>query len=408
MRIIPMTEKYIKQAEVFEQLKRKEIPQKGAALLLSLSPRHIRRKLKRFLEYGAESLVHGNKGRPSNKRLSSDIRAKIIELMKTKYEGFGPTFASEKMAELDGIIIHPETLRLFLIYEGLWHKQRKRKRHRKWRKPKDFFGEMIQVDGSIHVWVDGQKWTLLRFVDDATKMILWMEFVKSESWKSITRATINYFSRHGMPVSLYTDRGKVFKVNLNNEENEFITQYQRALNQLGVKLIHAYSPQAKGRVERGFQTDQDRLIKELKLAGIKTMDEANKFLQEYYIPKMNNKFAIPATKEGNLHRKVGKYNLDDIFCIQAIRTVQNDWVVRYNNRFFQIDNLRPAIVKPKDQVTIHERLDGTIFISIRSITLEFKEIKERIRYVKQPEKVYTNKIYKPKPDHPWRVYPTCY
>lgn len=151
MRIIPMTEKYIKQAEIFEQLKRKELSQQGAALLLSFSPRHIRRKLKRFLANGAESLIHGNKGRPSNRRLSSDIRTKILELMQTKYEGFGPTFAAEKMAELDDILIHPETLRLLLIREGLWRRHRKRRKHRRWRKPKDFFGEMIQVDGSIHV-----------------------------------------------------------------------------------------------------------------------------------------------------------------------------------------------------------------------------------------------------------------
>lgn len=189
--------------------------------------------------------------------------------MQTKYEGFGPTFAAEKMVELDGILIHPETLRLLLIREKLWHKQRKRKKHRRWRKPKDFFGEMVQVDGSIHVWVEGQTWTLLRFIDDATKTILWMEFAKSESWEGLARATINYFSKHGMPISLYADRGSVFKVNVNNEENEFITQYQRALNRLDIELIHAYSPQAKGRVERSFRTDQDRLVKELKLAGIK-------------------------------------------------------------------------------------------------------------------------------------------
>ena len=403
-----MTKKYIKQAEILEQLKRKEISQQVASISLSLSRRQIRRKLKRFLKQGIESLVHGNKGKMSGRRISLDIRHKIIDLMKTKYEGFGPTFAAEKMLELERININAETLRLWLINEGLWHKKRKRKQHRRWRKPKDLFGEMVQLDGSPHIWFDGQEWTLLRFVDDATREILWMEFVPSESYKSIANATIKYFLKHGMPLSLYTDRGKVFKVNVNNEENEFITQYQRALSQLGVKLIHAYSPQAKGRVERGFQTDQDRLVKELKLASITNIDDANRFLQEYYIPKMNSKFTIPASKRGNLHRKTDKYNLDDIFCIQAKRIVQNDWVVRYNSRFFQIEDSRPAIVKPKDQVTVHERLNGTIFISIRSNILEFKEIKERMQNVNKSEKIYTNRIYKPKVDHPWRIYRSCY
>lgn len=403
-----MTEKYLKQSEIFEKLNRKEISQSGAAIMMRLSTRQVRRKFARFLRKGAASLVHGNRGKASNRRLSSDVRTKILELMQTRYKGFGPTFAAEKMVELDNIIIHPETLRLLLIYEGLWTKRRRRSKHRKWRKPKEFFGEMVQVDGSLHVWVNGEYWTLLKFIDDATKTVLWMEFAKSESWKSIVQATINYFKMHGMPLSLYTDRGKVFKVNLNNDDNEFITQYQRALNILNVQLIHAYSPQAKGRVERSFGTDQDRLVKELKLVGITTMNEANKFLQEYYMPKINSKFVIPAAKKGDLHRPVGAYKLDDIFCIQTVRVVQNDWVVRYSNRFFQIDNSRPAIVKAKDQVTIHERLNGTIFISIRSIQLEFKEIKERISHVKPKEKIYNNKIYKPTPNHPWRVNQACY
>lgn len=397
-----MKEKYLKQIEALEQLKRKEIGQQGAAIKLGLCCRQVRRKLNRFIKEGAEGLIHRSKGRPSKRKFNHELKEKILELMRTKYEGFGPTFAAEKLQERDNITINPETLRKFMIIEGLWQRQRKRKKHKKWRKPREFFGELVQLDGSIHAWVKGEKWTLLKFVDDATKTILWMEFAKAESLEGVATATINYFTKYGMPVSLYTDKGSVFKVNINNNDNEFFTQYQRALSELGCNIIHANSPQAKGRVERSFHTDQDRLVKELKLEGINNIKEANELIKEYYIPKMNNKFAMPAAKKGDLHRSIRNIDLHKHFGIKAIRKVQNDWVISYKTRFFQIDDSRPAIVKPKDDVVVHERLDGSIKISIRSTNLTFKELTERPKYLITKERIFNIKIYRPKPEHPWR------
>ena len=205
-----------------------------------------------------------------------------------------------------------------------------------------------------------------------------------------------------MPVSIYTDKGVVFKVTAHNEENEFITQYERILDELSVELIHAHSPQAKGRIERSFGTDQDRLVKELKLAGISTMEEANTFIKEYYIPKMNKMFTRPAAQEGNLHRPIGTLNLENIFCIKATRIVQNDWTIQYNNRFFQIDDHRRISIRPKDVITVHEKLCGSLFLSIRGSSVAFREIKEK--------KIFAfaltgNKAHKPSPDHPWKQYP---
>jgi len=400
--MIQLSEKECNKMKVLESLIRKEISRAEAAARMKVTPRHVSRLLKKYMIGGVKSLLHKNRGRPSGRKMSPEKRSEIVRLIETHYSDFGPTLASEMLAERHNIAIHKEVLRRIMLKAGLWIKKRKRTKHRTWRPPKNHFGEMTQSDGSYHDWFEGRApWcTLIRFVDDSSKTLLHAEFAKSESYEAVAKATIAYFQKWGMPQEFYTDKGKVYRVNQNNENGEFITQYQEALQMLKVELTHAHSPQAKGRVERSFQTDQDRLVKYLRLEGISDIETANKYLQEVYIPLFNKKFTRPPQCPGDMHTPVGDINLFDVFCLREERTVQNDWTIRYKNRILQISDSKPAIVRPKDIVTVCERLDGSLRLTIRTSDLEFKEIFQRPLKPEEPKAVW--KPFKPASNHPWR------
>lgn len=409
MRIITLSKKESNQIPIFEQLSRKEIHQKVAAERLDLSIRQTRRKLRRYQKGGAASLAHANRGKPSKRRFNKSKKTMIIDLVKRYYPDFGPTFAAEKLYENHNVSVSTEALRCIMLEAGIWRKKRKRSKHRKWRPPKEFLGQMVQLDGSDHDWFEGRgpKCTLLTFIDDATSSIGWMELVKSESHQSIMSSTKKYLMHNGRPISLYTDRGKTFKVNANNKENEFITQYERALKELNIKLIHAYSPQAKGRVERSFQTHQNRLTRELRLANISSMEEGNKFLQEHYMTKHNSKFARVPKQPLDVHMPVEGYDLDNTLCLKNNRVLTNDFTIRYNNRVFQLIKHQQAVVRPKEKITVLDRLDGVIVLSIRGYNLNFKEITDTIvKYKKRNQDMYqpktTLKTSIPPAHHPWR------
>lgn len=376
MRILHVKEPELNKITILEDLKKGRITQKQAGASLRISVRHVRRKLKRYREEGAKSIIHKSRNRPSNRKTDPVLKDRALKIIEEKYYDFGPTFAAEKLAECDNINLHPQTIRRFMMEARLWEKKRKHKKHRSWRKPKESRGEMVQFDGSPHLWFEGDNnyYTLLRFTDDASSSMLWGEFADSESTRSVMQATKNYIKHQGRPISLYTDRGKVFKVNLNNKENKFITQYQRVLEKLDIELIHAYSPQAKGRVERSFQTDQDRLVKELRLAGIATVEEANTFIKDYYMPKHNRKFARSSARSGDLHRPIENYNLDDVFCTEVKRVVRNDWTIQHNKRIFQLKKKQLAVVRPRDTVIVCQKLDSSIIIKLRSFSLNFTEL----------------------------------
>jgi hypothetical protein len=404
---IIMSSKEREQAKVFDRLKRGEITQKIAAEILEISDRWVRTKFDRFLIDGDAGLVHKNRGNPSKKRLSKNIEAILIDLLTNQLQGAGPTFIAEKLDELKGIKLNRETLRLWMMRNGFWSKKRKRCTHRKRRDRKACFGIMIQLDGSPHDWFEGRgpKCTLLVFIDDATSRIVWLEFAKSESTEALMKATKKYMQKFGRPVSFYVDFGGVFSVNTNNPNRDKITQFERACKELGIEIIHAHSPQAKGRVERANQTLQDRLVKELRLAGISTMDEANVFVQTGYIEKHNAKFAVQATNPIDAHRSSKKFDLDKIFCMRETRMLQNDFVVVYKTRLFQLTQQQSTIIRPKNIITINEHLDGKIRLSIRKTQLHFTEIIHR-----QEKQVLVRELkhYKPAATHPWRSgFNTC-
>lgn len=394
-----MSKKELNQIEIMEKLKREEISRKTAAEVICRSKRTVSRKLKRYREKGPAGLAHRSRGRPGNRCYDPEKKKIILNMLRTKYEGFGPTFASEKLAENMGIIINRETLRRFMIKDGVWQRKRNRKKHRKWRERKENYGQMLQLDGSLHRWIAGsdEYWTLIKFIDDATGKI-YARFYGSESYENVADCTKKYIQKYGIPISIYADRGSVFKVN-NRDDNDFITQYQRAISELDVRLIPAYSPQAKGRVERSFQTDQDRLVKEMKLRGIRSMDEANRFLEQEYCEKHNAKYSRIPKEKADVHRKCD-LNLDDIFTMITERKVANDWTVRYKNKILQLDDNRPVIVKPKDTVIVHERLNKTIFITIRKERINHHEIQPTVKPNKP--KVYSQILHRPSLNHPWK------
>ena len=362
---------------VFQQLNAGQITQAAAAQMLNFSERWVNKKFKRYRMQGDVALIHQSRGKQSPKRWNEKDRKITIDLLKSEWQGFGPTFTAEKLKELKDIIVSDETVRKMMIAEGLWIPEQQKLKHRKWRERKKIRGILVQLDGSPHDWFEGRgpKCTLLVFIDDATSELLWLEFAESESFHGVASATKKYMEKFGRPVSFYTDYGSVFSVNLNNEERDKITQFERIMKELLVEVKHARSPQAKGRVERANQTLQDRLVKEIRLAGISSIEAANKFVQEgNFIASHNAKFAVPPATEGDAHRSIKNYDLNDVFCSQETRKVNNDFTVHYRCRIIQLEKDQPAIIRPKNHVIVCEHLDGKMTIKIRNNKLNFKEV----------------------------------
>lgn len=402
-----MTKRELSQVKVFEDLKHKRIKQKEAAEMLDLSIRQIKRKFKIYCALGTTSLIHGNRGRESNRATNPDLVLRALNLVKENYADFGPTFASEKLLDNHKIDLDHETLRRLMIKDGIWKvKAQKVAVKHFWRERKDCLGEMVQLDGSPHHWFENraEPCTLIAFIDDATSRILWLEFAKSESTESLMNATKNYLLRHGAPASYYTDRGVVYRINHNNPDGDKVTQYKRAMDELHIKLIHARSPEAKGRIENLFGTLQDRLVKELRLANISTVDEASEFAQTIYMPKHNAKFSVKPKSATNLHKAIENYDLEQILCLKEERQINNDFTITYKGKWLQLLEKQATIVRPKTTITIHERLDGAIEVYLRKTKLNFKPLPERPKKAITLKAAPASKAHTPKADHPWRRY----
>lgn len=406
--IIGLSMKERDQLAVFRRLKKGELKQVAAAKSLGLSTRWVHEKFKRYLREGDKGLTHKSRGRPSEKAWNQEKKNFALGLFEESFNGFGPTFAAQKLEEIYGIKISKETMRRTMIQYGHWKAKRKKPKYRKQRERKEYFGEMIQLDGSPHDWFEGRcsKCTLLVFIDDAMSRIPFMKLVPSESTENVMLALRNYIELHGRPLSLYVDFGSVFSVNTNNPEQDKITQFKRSCKELGIGIIHAHSPQAKGRVERSNGTHQDRLVKELRLAKISTIETANEFIQNVYLPKHNAYYAKRPKKEGNLHRSSDNYNLDAIFCIKGERVLQNDFTLQYKKRILQLVSEQRAVVRPKESITVFEHFNGELSLSIRNIKLNFVELNERPTKI-LPKELRQEKYYKPASNHPWRKWNGC-
>lgn len=399
--ILVMSRKEARRLYVLRKVMEGELKQVEAAGMLSMSTRQIRRIVERIRDEGDKGVIHKLRGEESNRKTAYKVKDKIIRLYRKKYEGFGPTLAAEKFHELDGIAVSDETLRLWLTESGDWKKARKRLCHRQWRERRAHQGEMVQIDGSKHDWFEGRgpKCVLMGYIDDASGKAFG-RFYEYEGTKPAMDSFMRYTQGYGLPLSIYLDRHTTYKSpkkEISGDDKESLSQFERAMEELGVEVIHAYSPQAKGRIERLFGTLQDRLVKELRLKGVKSIDEANVFL-ETYLSEYNSRFTVEPRETADLHRKVSKgLNLQSILCIKTERRLNNDFTVAYDNKFYQIEEkIKTATV------IVEERLDGTMVITHNGLVLACKELPERPKKQRRLS-IPKNKVhYKPPADHPWR------
>jgi hypothetical protein len=351
-----------------------ERTQAQAARLLDLSVRQVRRLQRKLEAQGDQALVHRLRGRPSNRRLDAALRRDVLRAYRRCYADFGPTLASEKLAE-QGLAVCPQTLRRWLIAEGLWQRRRRRDPHRRRRARRECFGELIQMDASEHDWLEGrgEDMVLISMIDDATNRTL-ARFYPSGTTEAHLDLLGRWLRRHGRPVALYTDRHSIFQPQDKGRAlPDAETQFGRALRELGVELIRAHSPQAKGRIERSFGTAQDRWVKELRLARVTTRDEANALLEQL-LPVHNRRFQKPARCGADAHRPLGPgHNLAAILSHQEQRVVANDYTIRFRNRFYQL--LKPVYAGQRGgKVVIELRLDGSMAIRFRGHYLKYEEV----------------------------------
>jgi hypothetical protein len=383
--------------------------------MLDLSDRQIRKIIARIRTGGNSAIIHGNRGKPSPFRMPGSLENRIIKIIKEKYHDFGPTFAAEKLSECENIRISREKLRQLMISNDIKHFRRKKeKRTHQWRERKHCRGEMVQMDGSDHDWLEGRgpRLIFMGYIDDASGEV-YGRFYESEGTFSAMDSFRRYISIYGIPFSFYVDRHSAYKTtrqpNLDEDlKGEFAsTQFARCLKELDVKIIFAQSPQAKGRIERAFETLQDRLVKELRLANICSIDEANAFLKAY-LPKYNKRFSLQPLKKINLHRPVPKnLNLDEIFCIKEHRSVSNGYTFYWKNRIFIIP--KPSITMKKQRVCVLESFNGPISAKLNGKSLDILEITKKDILAIQKVNKNTQKLlrrhrvyYKPPLNHPWR------
>lgn len=378
-KLVTMSKKELSRYNVVEQALEKRMSQLEAAKMLGMSERHFRRLLKAYKENGAEALLSKRRGKPSNRRLPEKLRSEIIELSKKKYIGFGPTLTQEKLKEHEKISIGKETLRRWMMEEGLWKQRRLRKpKIHQSRTRRSHEGELIQIDGSPHDWFEGRrsKCCLLGFIDDATSKIMHLQFEESETTKGYLKGFSEYIKQHGKPLSCYSDRHSIFRINTKEEGyiTKGITQLGRALRELDIELICANSPQAKGRIERLFNTLQDRLVKELSLQNINTIEEANKYLPKY-IKAHNDKFAVPPGESEDKHRAT-RENLDEILCWKTERTISKNLEINYETKVLQIKE-SPTRTMQKSRATVIETLGGEIKIIYQGKELKYHELETK-------------------------------
>lgn len=413
--VVAMSQKELGRLEIIQQLSNHQITQVRTAQMLKLTTRHVRRLHKNYLKEGAKALSSKKRCRPSNNQLDKTQVNKALELLRNEYYGFGPTFAQEKLLEQHQLKFSVESLRKLMIKEGLWEaKQRKQFKHHPMRTRRSSFGELVQIDGSPHDWFEerGERCCLLVFIDDATSYILELRFVPEESTQAYFDATENYLKAYGRPISLYSDKHSIFRINAPEaKDSTGESQFGRALRELDIDLICANSPQAKGRVERANKTLQDRLVKEMRLRGISNIVDANAYLPEF-IKKHNQRFSVEAACNVDAHRKSipNDENFQLIFSHHTTRTVSKNLEVSYNNIIYQIQTQSKSYNMRKAKITVNDR-KGMVTLTYKGSKLRFNTFDKNNRPSlildsKQVNRHVSNKIkYKPKADHPWRNNP---
>ncbi len=411
-----MSSKELKRLGVMARVEKEALNLVNAAEILGLSYRQAKRIWRRYREEGAEGLQHRSVGRESGRSKPKKFRRKVLRLVRQKYSGevgerFGPTLAAEHLGKEDGMEIHPETLRRWMLAEGLWSRMRKRRAHRKRREPRRHFGELVQMDGSFHEWFEqrGPKGCLMNMVDDATATTLALMGLEETIWTAVG-VLRSWIEQYGVPVALYTDWKTVYVKEATEQQllrgEVSVTQFGRMCQRLGIRIIAANSPQAKGRVERNHGTHQDRLVKKLRRKNIRTHESANEYLKNEYLPDHNRRFAHEAASpEDYHHNKPNRTALDEAFRLETMRVIGNDWVVRYGNRFLQVNRQGNHRAPAKGRVAVCEWQDGRLEIRYRGQKVLREEIAVRPQQAEPEPPHKAARPYggtPPTASHPWK------
>jgi transposase len=370
--LVVMSRREIERAHVMRAIRERRLTQKQAASQLVLSVRQVERLFARYKRDGPTGLVSRQRGQ-RNHVLPDGLREEALRIVRTRYPDFGPTLAHEKLLEVHGLRLSVETLRKWMIEDGIWKtRAQRKKRIQQPRHRRDCYGELVQIDGSDHHWFEdrGPRCVLLVYVDDATSELMALRMCESESAFSYFHATRGYLECHGKPVAFYSDKAGVFRVNAKNPKaGDGLTQFGRAMNDLNIDIICANTPAAKGRVERANKTLQDRLVKELRLRGICTMDEANAYLPEF-MQDYNRRFARAARNDHDAHRPLTERDcLDDIFTWQEERRVTAQLTVHHKRTMYILEPSEEAKAAAKKRVTVVEYEDGRVSIRFQGVAL---------------------------------------
>ena len=412
-----MSGRELTRVEVLSRVKAGALSVGSAATLLAVSDRQAKRLVRRYRAEGAKGLKHRSAGGASNHARPATERERVLGLVREKYTGavderFGPTLAAEHLASEDGVTIHHDTLRRWMLAAGLWSRARKRAPHRQRRERKAHFGELVQLDGSFHVWYEarGPRGCLMNLVDDATGRTL-ARLGDEETIGAAANVLRRWIEAYGVPLALYTD-GKNVYVRAPTAEEAVTgvvprTQFGRMCATLGMQIIAASSPQAKGRVERNHGTHQDRLVKKLRRLGIADATAANTFLETTYLPEHNTRFAqAPASAEDFHRRTPSRGALDHALQLEDTRVLSNDWVIRYDTRYFQVarqSHQAPA----RSTVLVREAVTGAIELRSRGRLMRWTEIPAPPPRVvgppapRRPSAAPAAHATRPSADHPW-------
>ena len=407
----------LQRVEVMARVAKGDLAVVDAATILGLSYRQTKRVWRTYRRKGATGLQHASAGRRSNRAIAPVIRRRALALIRKKYGGdeasrFGPTLAAEHLAEEDAVVVHPETLRRWMLAEGLWSRARTAAAHRSRRVRKAHVGELLQLDGSFHAWLEerGPVGCLMDLVDDATGCSVLAFSAEETTWAAVT-VLRRWIIAYGVPRCLYTDWKTVYLRQPTEAERAMgtvpLTQFGRMCARLGIRIIGASSPQAKGRVERQHGTHQDRLVKKLRRQGATTYAVANRYLETTYTADHNRRCAIAPAAPENFHLAVPRgLSLASVFRLQEDRTISNDWVVRYDNRFFQLTR-QSGYPPARSTVHVCEAANGHLEIRYRDRIMAWQEIATRPRVMLAPPSRAVPCASAPRPprdaaDHPWR------
>jgi transposase len=377
-----MGQKELLKVKLMAMVEAGQMTLKTASVQLGVSYRQAKRIRAAYKAGGDAAMVHGNSGKASPRRIDKAVREKALMAYRERYWDFGPTFAAEKLEKAEGIKVSAETLRKWLIAEGLWERHRKRSAHRQRRERSACFGDLVQFDGSHHAWFEKRrgKCCLMNMVDDATGTT-YSQIFEQETIEGAMRTLWRWIELYGIPKALYCDKKNAFLLTREPTDAELLagitkpkSHFGRACEKLGIEVIAANSPQAKGRVERSHQVYQDRLVKELRLATISTIEQANRFLENTYLSEANATFAKPPREIEDGHAPLLDAGLREIFVFEHTRTVTNDFVVRFECRFFQILKENKNKPRPRDKVTVRIHLDNVLEIYWQGKKLLVREL----------------------------------